>query len=79
MPCYASPFTQLIIVSMVCFFCPGMFNALSGMGGGGQVSANAADKANVALYSTFCKFERDVCVCVCVCVEICWVRGFVLW
>jgi len=56
MPYYASPFTQLIIVSMVCFFCPGMFNALSGMGGGGQLSANAADKANVALYSTFCKW-----------------------
>lgn len=62
-PCYASPFTQLIIVSMVCFFCPGMFNALSGMGGGGQLSANAADKANVALYSTFCKWWIIVLVC----------------
>ena len=33
--------------------CPGMFNALSGMGGGGQVDSSAADNANAALYSTF--------------------------
>jgi hypothetical protein len=53
LPCYASPFSQLIIVSFVCFLCPGMFNALSGMGGGGQVDATANDEANTALYSTF--------------------------
>jgi len=53
LPYYASPVTQLIIISFVCFLCPGMFNALSGMGGGGQVNASAGDKANVALYSTF--------------------------
>lgn len=50
---YASPAAQLVIVAFVCFLCPGMFNALSGMGGGGQVNAHAADDANVALYSTF--------------------------
>lgn len=50
---YASPVAQLIIVAFVCFLCPGMFNALSGMGGGGQVDHTAADNANVALYSTF--------------------------
>lgn len=38
---------------MVCFLCPGMFNALSGTGAGGQVDAKAADNAAVALYSTF--------------------------
>ncbi|KAF1814858.1 MFS general substrate transporter [Eremomyces bilateralis CBS 781.70] len=52
-PCYASPPIQLVIVSFVCFMCPGMYNALTGMGGGGQVDASAANKANVALYSTF--------------------------
>lgn len=50
---YASPVSQLVIVAFVCFLCPGMFNALTGVGGGGQVNANAADNANVALYSTF--------------------------
>ena len=52
-PWYASPASQLIIVSFVCFLCPGMFNALSGTGGGGQVDATVADNSNVALYSTF--------------------------
>lgn len=52
-PWYASPVAQLVIVAFVCFLCPGMFNALSGMGGGGQVNAKAADDSNVALYSTF--------------------------
>ncbi|KAI9607068.1 hypothetical protein KEM48_001560 [Puccinia striiformis f. sp. tritici PST-130] len=30
-----------------------MFNALSGLGGGGQINPKTADNANVALYSTF--------------------------
>lgn len=53
LPWFASPAIQLGIVSLVCFLCPGMFNALSGMGGGGQVNATAQNKANTALYSTF--------------------------
>ncbi|MCJ1356723.1 MAG: hypothetical protein MMC33_006718 [Icmadophila ericetorum] len=52
-PWYASPEAQLIMVSFVCFLCPGMFNALSGTGGGGQVTATIADNSNTALYSTF--------------------------
>lgn len=52
-PWYASPPTQLVIVSFVCFMCPGMFNALNGMGGGGQMDATANNHANTALYSTF--------------------------
>lgn len=40
---YASPQTQLIMVSFVCFLCPGMFNALGGMGGGGKTDATLAD------------------------------------
>jgi hypothetical protein len=34
-PYYASPQVQLVVVAFVCFMCPGMFNALTGMGGGG--------------------------------------------
>jgi MFS family permease len=50
---YASPIVQLLLVAMVCFLCPGMFNALSGLGGGGQVDASAQNDAATALYSTF--------------------------
>jgi MFS family permease len=52
-PWYASPMAQLLIVSFVCFLCPGMFNALSGLGGGGMVNPDVNNSANVALYSTF--------------------------
>jgi Major Facilitator Superfamily len=50
---YASPETQLILVSFVCFLCPGMYNAVSGLGGGGQVNFKDVNNANTALYSTF--------------------------
>jgi MFS family permease len=50
---YASPKVQLFVVSMVCFMCPGMFNALGGLGGGGTVDPSANSIANVALYSVF--------------------------
>lgn len=53
LPYYASPKVQLIIVAFTCFMCPGMYNALSGMGGGGNEDAKPADDANCALYSTF--------------------------
>jgi len=50
---FRRPFFQVVIISMVCFCCPGIFNALSGLGGGGQINPATADNANVALYSTF--------------------------
>jgi MFS family permease len=50
---FASPIVQLIMVAFVCFLCPGMYNALTGLGGGGQVDATAQNDANTALYSTF--------------------------
>ncbi|KAI2043719.1 hypothetical protein LOZ12_003772 [Ophidiomyces ophidiicola] len=53
LPCYASPISQLLIVSFVCFLCPGMFNAVNGLGGGGQIDGHDVNKANTALYSTF--------------------------
>ncbi|KAJ5899505.1 hypothetical protein N7495_004249 [Penicillium taxi] len=50
---YASPKFQLGMVAFVCFLCPGMFNALSGLGGGGKTDNSLADKMNIALNSTF--------------------------
>ncbi|KAJ5951589.1 Major facilitator superfamily domain general substrate transporter [Penicillium vulpinum] len=49
---YARPIFQLILVALICFLCPGMFNALSGMGGGGLTDATLVDKMNTALYVT---------------------------
>jgi len=51
-PYYASPQVQLALVAVLCFLCPGMLNALSGLGGGGQISAHDANDAAVAHYST---------------------------
>lgn len=42
-PWYASPAFQLTLVAFVCFMCPGMFNALGGLGGGGKTDATLAD------------------------------------
>ncbi|CAM1507567.1 Fc.00g072080.m01.CDS01 [Cosmosporella sp. VM-42] len=53
MPHYASPIVQLFYVALIFFLCPGMYNALSGLGGGGQLDATVANNATVALYSTF--------------------------
>ncbi|SNX87423.1 related to DUF895 domain membrane protein [Melanopsichium pennsylvanicum] len=50
---YSMPVVQVALVGMVCFLCPGCFNALSGIGGGGQVNSDASNKAAIALYSTF--------------------------
>ena len=53
---YNSPFVQIILIGLVCFCCPGMFNALSGMGGGGQVDHTASNNSLTALYTTFAIF-----------------------
>lgn len=53
---YNSPLVQVSLIGLVCFCCPGMFNALSGMGGGGQLDPTAANNANTALYTTFSIF-----------------------
>ncbi|KAI6133610.1 major facilitator superfamily domain-containing protein [Pisolithus thermaeus] len=54
---YYHPLFQICMLGFVCFMCPGMFNALSGLGGGGQVDARTASNANTALYSTFAFFS----------------------
>ncbi|KAH7478645.1 UNC93-like protein [Fusarium oxysporum f. sp. matthiolae] len=53
LPWYASPKIQLGMVAFVCFMCPGMFNALNGMGGGGLKDTKLVNDMNTALYSTF--------------------------
>jgi len=52
-PGYATPEFQIIFVAIVCFLCPGMFNAVNGLGAGGQVNAHDINRANTALYATF--------------------------
>lgn len=61
LPWFASPPTQLALIAFVCFMCPGMYNALGGMGGGGQIDPTAADHANVAVYSTFAVIGEHSC------------------
>ncbi|OJJ46304.1 hypothetical protein ASPZODRAFT_142919 [Penicilliopsis zonata CBS 506.65] len=53
LPYIASPEAQLLLVSFVCFLCPGMFNAISGLGGAGQLDPHDVNNANTALYSAF--------------------------
>lgn len=50
---YASPKVQLFMVAMVCFLCPGMYNALGGLGGSGLSDHTAQNNASTALYSVF--------------------------
>ncbi|CAG8519829.1 10697_t:CDS:2 [Funneliformis mosseae] len=50
---YTSPLIQVIIVGVVCLLTSGMYNALSGMGGGGQLDTTVASNASVALYTCF--------------------------
>lgn len=50
---YSSSFVQMIMVSFIFFLCPGMFNALTGLGGGGQMDSTVQSNGNVALYACF--------------------------
>lgn len=53
---YYHPATQVCLVGFVCFMCPGMFNAVNGLGAAGQVDATTSANANSALYATFAFF-----------------------
>lgn len=53
---YSHPTVQVALLGFVCFMCPGMYNALSGLGGGGQVNSTAQANASSALYATFAFF-----------------------
>lgn len=52
---FASPIVQIVLLGFVSLCCPGMFNALQGLGAGGSMSSNVAltDAANGALYGCF--------------------------
>ncbi|KAL1896103.1 hypothetical protein Sste5346_004843 [Sporothrix stenoceras] len=49
---YSHPWTQIILVSFIFFCLPGMYNALSGLGGSGQVDSTVAANATVALLAS---------------------------
>jgi MFS family permease len=53
LPAYATPQFQIVFVAMVCFLCPGMFNAVNGLGAAGQVNAHDINNASTAIYATF--------------------------
>ena len=53
---YSHPTTQVSLLGFVCFMCPGMYNALTGLGGGGQVDPTVNANATAALYATFAFF-----------------------
>lgn len=50
---YYHPLTQTAMLGMVCFMCPGLFNAVNGLGGGGQINESTGANSNAALYATF--------------------------
>ncbi|CAO0800123.1 unnamed protein product [Mucor circinelloides] len=50
---YSDPNVQVFLVGFICFCCPGMFNALNGIGGAGQADAKTTNDANTALAVTF--------------------------
>ncbi|KAG5642564.1 hypothetical protein DXG03_002551 [Asterophora parasitica] len=50
---YYHPLTQIALLGLVCFMCPGLFNSLNGLGGGGQVDNTTGANSNAALYATF--------------------------
>ena len=50
---YHHPLTQVCMLGFVCFMCPGLFNALNGLGAGGQVDSTTSANSNAALYATF--------------------------
>jgi Major Facilitator Superfamily len=52
-PAYATPEFQIIFVALVCFLCPGMFNAVNGLGAGGLVDPYDINRANIGVYATF--------------------------
>lgn len=53
---YYTPLFQVSLIGFICFCCPGMFNAVNGLGAGGQVNPQAADNGLTALYASFALF-----------------------
>lgn len=55
LPAYSESMTQVVMLAFTCFMLPGMYNALSGVGGSG-IDLATSNNANVSLYSTFCGY-----------------------
>ncbi|KAH8909340.1 MFS general substrate transporter [Coniochaeta sp. PMI_546] len=55
-PRYAAPMTQIVLVGFIMFLNPGMYNALAGLGGAGQVDATVQNHAGIGLHSAFAVF-----------------------
>lgn len=53
---YYHPAFQVALLGFVFFLCPGMFNALTGLGGGGQLDTRVQANATATLYATFAFF-----------------------
>ncbi|EJD55106.1 MFS general substrate transporter [Auricularia subglabra TFB-10046 SS5] len=53
---YRNTFAQVIMLGFVCFMGPGLFNALNGLGGGGQFDSRTNANANTAVYASFAFF-----------------------
>jgi MFS family permease len=49
-------FTQVLVISIVCFCCPGFFNALTGLGGAGSNNPSTNAASNAILYAFFAIF-----------------------
>ncbi|KNZ46850.1 hypothetical protein VP01_68g11 [Puccinia sorghi] len=62
---FRRPLLQVVIISMVCFCCPGIFNALSGLGGGGQINPATADNGDqcgsIYDFCDHCLYVRNYC------------------
>ncbi|GJJ13814.1 hypothetical protein Clacol_008071 [Clathrus columnatus] len=50
---YQHPTTQVCLLGLTCFMCPGLYNALNGLGLSGQVDGGISANANAAIYATF--------------------------
>lgn len=55
LPAYSQSVFQVVMLSCAFFLLPGMYNALSGVGGAG-IDLKTANNSSVALYSTFCGY-----------------------
>eukprot|EP01055_Gregarina_sp_Pseudo9_P000203 Gregarina_sp_Pseudo_9__202@NODE_1131_length_1853_cov_590_642227_g1058_i0_p1_GENE_NODE_1131_length_1853_cov_590_642227_g1058_i0NODE_1131_length_1853_cov_590_642227_g1058_i0_p1_ORF_typecomplete_len472_score113_99UNC93/PF05978_16/7_3e29UNC93/PF05978_16/5e02UNC93/PF05978_16/2_4e03MFS_1/PF07690_16/1_4e18MFS_1/PF07690_16/1_8e02Sugar_tr/PF00083_24/0_00052DUF3169/PF11368_8/4_8e03DUF3169/PF11368_8/4_3e02DUF3169/PF11368_8/0_0022DUF3169/PF11368_8/3_3e02OATP/PF03137_20/0_81_NODE_1131_length_1853_cov_590_642 len=53
---FTDAITQILILGCIAFCCPGLFNALTGLGKAGGKNADIGNKANATLYAFFAVF-----------------------
>ncbi|KAJ1921331.1 hypothetical protein H4219_000647 [Mycoemilia scoparia] len=54
---YRSPIVQILIMSFVCFACPGIFNAIMGIGNDGKTTKKDYNNAHTATYAALAVFS----------------------